>query len=303
MQIAVTGSSGLIGTALLAALRRAGHEAIPVVRPGQQRGGRRPALGPRARARSTRRASRGSTPSCTSPAPGSATSAGPPSRSSGSSRAGPAPPRCSPRRWPGSRRPPSVLVSGSAIGWYGDRGAEVLTEASPPPDRPDFLADVCRQWEAATAPAEAAGIRTVHVRTGIVLAPRGRGPPADAAAVPARPRRARSAPGEQYMSWIALDDEIGAIIHAITTRTSSGPLNATAPTPVTNAEFTAALGARAEATDVAPDAAPRVEARLRRRARGAPARRRASGSCPTGSRAPGTRSRTGIWSALRTMLG
>ena len=82
-------------------------------------------------------------------------------------------PRCSPRRSPGLDRSPAVLVSGSAIGWYGNRGAEILTEASPAPSGPDFLADVCRQWEAATAPAEAAGIRTVHLRTGIVLAAEG----------------------------------------------------------------------------------------------------------------------------------
>jgi hypothetical protein len=134
-----------------------------------------------------------------------------------------------------------VLVSGSAIGWYGNRGSEVLTEASPPPSGRDFLSDVCVQWEASTAPAEAAGIRTVHLRSGVVLAPEG--------GVLKRmllPFQlglgGRVGSGEQYMSWVALDDEIGAIVHALTNAEVSGPLNATAPTPVTNEEFTATLG-------------------------------------------------------------
>jgi uncharacterized protein (TIGR01777 family) len=139
-------------------------------------------------------------------------------------------------------RKPSVLVSGSAVGWYGGvRGDETLTEDSPPPQPPDFLADVCREWEAATAPAEDAGIRVVHLRTGIVLTPRG--------GVLKRmllPFRlglgGRTASGRQYMSWIALEDEVGAIRHAIDHDEMHGPMNATAPNPVTNAEFARALG-------------------------------------------------------------
>ena len=117
----------------------------------------------------------------------------------------------------------------------------MLTEASGPPQPLDFLADVCRQWEAATTPADAAGIRTVHLRSGIVLASEGGVLPR--MALPFKlGLGGRTGSGQQYMSWIGLTDEIGAILHAITTPEVSGPLNATAPTPVTNAEFTAALG-------------------------------------------------------------
>jgi uncharacterized protein (TIGR01777 family) len=149
-------------------------------------------------------------------------------------------------------RKPSVLVSGSAVGWYGGvRGAEALTEDSPPPEPPDFLSDVCREWEAATTPAEHAGIRVVHLRTGIVLTPRG--------GVLKRmllPFRlglgGRTASGRQYMSWITLDDEVGAIRHAITHEELRGPVNATAPNPVTNAEFARALGGAVHRPAVLP---------------------------------------------------
>lgn len=137
-------------------------------------------------------------------------------------------------------RKPSVLVSGSAVGWYGDRGPEELTEASPPPTESDLAADVCRRWEAATAPAEAAGIRTVHLRTGIVLAAHG-----GALGRMLPPFRlglgGRIGSGRQYMSWIALGDEVGAILHALSCEEFSGPLNASAPHPATNEEFTRTL--------------------------------------------------------------
>ena len=123
-----------------------------------------------------------------------------------------------------------MLVSGSAIGWYGDRGDEVLTESSPPPTDRDFLADVCVAWEAATAPAEAAGIRTVHLRTGIVLAHDGGA--LERCSLPFKlGLGGRIGSGKQYMSWIALDDEVGAILHAITTPSSAGPLNVTGADP------------------------------------------------------------------------
>lgn len=134
---------------------------------------------------------------------------------------------------------PAVLVSGSAVGYYGNRGDEVLTEESGPGD--DFTAEVVQAWEAATQPAEDAGIRVVKIRTGIVLAPHG--------GVLKRlllPFKlglgGRAGSGRQYMSWITLDDEVGAIVHAIGSDTLRGPVNLTAPDPVTNAEFTAALG-------------------------------------------------------------
>lgn len=139
----------------------------------------------------------------------------------------------------GLDRPPAVLVSGSAIGVYGDRGDEVLTESSALGD--DFLADVCRRWEAATAPAEAAGIRTAHIRTGIVLDPHGgalgKQLPAFKLGLGAKAGR-----GTQWFSWITLHDEVAAIRHLLTAEGVSGPVNLTAPNPVTNAEFTDALG-------------------------------------------------------------
>ena len=136
---------------------------------------------------------------------------------------------------------PKVFVSSSAIGWYGNRGDETLTEDSGPPSPDDFLANVCREWELATAPAEAAGIRTVHLRTGIVLSRSG-----GALASMLTPFKlglgGRLGSGRQYLSWIAIDDEVGAILHAIDTEKLSGPVNATAPNPVTNKEFTKTLG-------------------------------------------------------------
>lgn len=133
---------------------------------------------------------------------------------------------------------PKVLVSGSAIGWYGDRGDEVLTEASGPGT--GFLADVCRQWEAATGPASDAGARVVHLRTGIVLDPQG-GVLAKQLPLFRIGLGGRIGGGHQYMSWIAIDDEVGAIQHLLD-QDVEGPVNLTAPKPVTNREFTKALG-------------------------------------------------------------
>ncbi len=131
-------------------------------------------------------------------------------------------------------------MSGSAIGIYGDRGDEVLTETSPIGD--DFLADVCRRWEGATGAAEAAGIRTVHLRTGIVLDAHGgalgKQLPAFKLGLGAKAGR-----GTQWFSWISLADEVAAIRHLLTATEVRGPVNLTAPAPVTNAEFTDALGA------------------------------------------------------------
>jgi uncharacterized protein (TIGR01777 family) len=134
---------------------------------------------------------------------------------------------------------PSVLVSGSAIGFYGDRGDEELTEESVSGD--GFLADLVRRWEAATAPAEAAGVRVAHIRTGIVLSARG-GALKKQLPLFKLGLGGRLGSGRQYQSWIAIDDEIGAILHALSTDRISGPVNLTAPMPVTNREFTATLG-------------------------------------------------------------
>ena len=139
----------------------------------------------------------------------------------------------------GLSRPPNVLLSGSAVGYYGDRGAEAITETSAPGD--DFPARVCVAWEAATAPAEEAGIRVVHLRTGIVLAAHG-----GALQRMLLPFKlglgGRIGSGDQYMSWIALDDHVGAMRHLLSAESVRGAANLTAPNPATNVEFTKALG-------------------------------------------------------------
>jgi len=133
---------------------------------------------------------------------------------------------------------PQVFVCGSAIGYYGSRGDEVLREKSAP--GADFLAEVCRDWEAAAAPAAAAGIRTVQVRTGIVLSANG-----GALAKMLTPFRVgaggRIGGGRQWMSWIDLQDMVGAIHHILRTDLVQGPVNMVAPRPVTNSEFTRTL--------------------------------------------------------------
>jgi len=139
-------------------------------------------------------------------------------------------------------RPPRVLVSASAVGIYGNRGDEVLTESSAPPaSGSDFLVDVAQEWEAATEPARIAGVRVVRLRSGLVLSPGGgvlgRMLPAFRMGV-----GGPLGSGRQWMSWISIDDCIGAIHHALMTEGLSGPVNATAPNPVTNQEFAATLG-------------------------------------------------------------
>jgi uncharacterized protein (TIGR01777 family) len=139
----------------------------------------------------------------------------------------------------GLQEKPKVLVSASATGFYGNRGAEKLVEESASGD--DFLSEVCREWEKATLPASQAGIRVVNLRIGIVLAAEG-----GALQKMLTPFKmgvgGKVGSGEQYMSWITLGDLIGVIKHAITNERVRGPVNAVAPNAVTNAEFTKALG-------------------------------------------------------------
>ena len=135
-------------------------------------------------------------------------------------------------------RPPEVLVSASAIGIYGDRGDEVLDEHSVAGE--GFLADVCRQWEAATEPAQQRGIRVVRLRFGMILSPRG-GALATMLPVFKYGAGGQVGSGRQYMSWISVDDALGAIHHALVTEAMAGPANAVAPEPATNAEFTRTL--------------------------------------------------------------
>ena len=137
-------------------------------------------------------------------------------------------------------RPPSVLLSGSAIGFYGSRGDDVLTEVSAPGD--DFLARLVADWEGAAAPAVDAGIRTAFLRTGLVLA--GHGGILPRLALPFRFFvGGRLGSGRQWMSWVTLEDEVGAIRFLLDRTDISGPVNVVAPEPVTNAELAKALGA------------------------------------------------------------
>lgn len=133
---------------------------------------------------------------------------------------------------------PSVLVSGSAIGYYGLRGDEQLTETSS--RGTGFLADVVEAWEGAAAPAVEAGIRTVFLRSGIVLSSSG-GTLAKLLPLFKLGLGGRLGPGTQWWSWVALEDEVGLILHALSTPEVAGPMNAVSPGAVTNAELTSTL--------------------------------------------------------------
>lgn len=241
MDVAVTGSSGLIGTALRAALERAGHRVLRMVR---------------------------SQPAATAgeadalhwdPATGAIDAGGLEgigavvNLAGGSSVA---------KRWNTTQKarfrdsrvnsttllaetlaklanPPGVLLSASAVGIYGDRGDEILTEESRPGD--GFLADLGRAWETATEPAQQAGIRVTHLRTAMVLAGHGGGLQ-NLLPLFKLGLGGKLGSGSQWMSWIALEDEAGAIVHLLSDDAPAGPVNLTAPNPATNADFTKALG-------------------------------------------------------------
>ena len=237
MDVAVTGSHGFIGSALLPALTRAGHRPVRIVR----------------------RQAAGDDELTWDPEAGTIDADGLEGIGGVVHLAGAG---IGDKRWTDARkrlilesrtkgtdllartlagltRPPSALVSASAIGYYGNRADEPLDEQSAPGN--DFVARVCVQWEAATAPAVDAGIRVARVRSGIVLGREG--------GVLSRlmlPFRlglgGRIASGRQYMSWISIDDEVRAILHALTHDQVAGPVNLTGPAPVTNDEFTKTLG-------------------------------------------------------------
>ena len=139
----------------------------------------------------------------------------------------------------GLPQPPKVLVCASAIGYYGHRGEEVLREDARPGT--GFLADVCQEWEAAAEPARQKGIRVVHLRIGVVLSAAG-----GALAKMLTPFKlgvgGKLGSGRQYMSWVSLDDLVGIIQFALTTDALAGRVNAVSPNPVTNLQFTRTLG-------------------------------------------------------------
>jgi uncharacterized protein (TIGR01777 family) len=135
-------------------------------------------------------------------------------------------------------QPPRVFISASAVGFYGNRGEEILREDSPPGE--GFAAEICRQWEDATQPAAQAGIRTAQMRIGVVMS-------ADGGALPEMltPFRlclgGRLGNGRQWWTWVSVRDVVGAIQHVLDHESLSGPVNTVAPNPVTNAEFTRIL--------------------------------------------------------------
>ena len=135
--------------------------------------------------------------------------------------------------------PPKTLICASAIGFYGNRGTEILTESSPAGT--GFLADLCRDWEMLAEPARQLGIRVVHLRIGVVLSPKG-GALAKMLTLFQLGLGGVVGSGRQYWSWVAIDDVIGAIRHCLERADVSGPVNVVSPNPVTNFEFTKTLG-------------------------------------------------------------
>ncbi len=239
--VAVTGSTGLVGAALTVALARGGHRVVRLVRSG---------TATRAPGEHTVRwdPGRGTIDAAGLEGVDAVVHLAGESIASGrwtaakrlrirDSRVGAT--RVLAEALAGLERPPATLVAASAVGYYGDRGDEVLREESAPGG--GFLADVCREWEAAAAPAARRGLRVVHMRIGMVLAATGG---ALAALLPPF-RLGLGGPvgsGRQWMSWISLDDLVRAILHALATASLAGPINAVAPAPVTNREFARTLG-------------------------------------------------------------
>lgn len=248
-RIAVTGAAGLIGSALSASLRADGHEVVRLIRRQSAAGAALPAPGAAVPVWDPEAAGGGLDPHALAAIDAVVHLAG----------AG-----IADKRWTAARKAeirgsrirgtralatglaqlrergqgPAVLLCASAIGWYGDTGGRDVDETAPA--GPGFLADLVRDWEAAAQPARDAGIRTVHLRSGLVLAPGG-GTLGKLVPVFKAGLGARLGPGTQYMSWISLADEVGAIRFLLGQAGISGPVNLTAPAPVTNAAFTAAL--------------------------------------------------------------
>ncbi len=135
--------------------------------------------------------------------------------------------------------PPRVMVSASATGYYGDRGTELLREESAPGN--NFLAALCQEWEAAADPAREAGVRVLHPRFGLVLSPQG-GALGTTLPIFKLGGGGRIGSGRQYWPWIAIDDVVGSILHALKTDSLEGPVNISVPDPPTNAQYTRILG-------------------------------------------------------------
>lgn len=237
MKFVISGATGLIGTALAARVARGGHEIVPLVRrpprPGEHAIRWDPAAG------TIDRAALEGCDVVVQLAGESVLGRWTPAKKRRIRESRVAGTRLVSEAIAGLARRPRVLLAASAVGYYGDRGAEELTEVSAPGT--DFLAQVARDWEAATAPAARAGVRVVNLRFGIVLSAAGG---ALAKMLPAF-RLGLGGPigkGAQYFSWVALDDVLGAMLHALATESVAGPVNVTAPHAVTNLDFARALG-------------------------------------------------------------
>lgn len=260
MKIAITGSSGLIGTAVARHLTGGGHQVLRLVRrppkaADEVQWNPRPAAGGAVAAPAAGGAAGPAAAPAAQPASAALEGvdavinlAGAPIASSRWTDARKHEIRAS--RVDGTRalasllaglgRRPAVLLSGSAIGFYGDTGDRAVTESAP--SGHGFIPGVVRDWEAATGAAEQAGIRVVHLRTGIVLGGSG-GILGKLVPLFRLGLGARLGSGSQYMSWIALADVVGAIGFLLEKPDVAGPVNLTTPHPVTNAKFTAALAA------------------------------------------------------------
>jgi uncharacterized protein (TIGR01777 family) len=256
MRVAVTGSSGLIGTALVAGLRADGHEVLRLVRggpagqdavlwdPGAEQGGLDP------------RSLDGVTAVVHLAGAGIADKRWTPgyraeireSRVKGT--------RALVRALAAMTTPPGVLLSGSAIGWYGDTGGREVTESAPAGR--GFLPELVRDWEAAAAEAAPAGIRVVTLRSGIVLSRSG-GMLGRLLPLFRTGLGGRIGSGRQVMSWIGLSDWVAAARFLLGRADITGPVNMTTPNPVSNAEFTSALAAAVHRPAVLPVPVPALK--------------------------------------------
>jgi hypothetical protein len=239
MRVAITGSTGLVGSEVVTVLSAAGHDVVRLVR-------RVPAPGEKAVLR-------------WDPMKGEVDAAGLEGLDAVVHLAGE---NIASGRWNAARkaairdsrvigtrllcealaglaRPPKTIVCASAIGYYGDAGEDALTEESPA--GPGFLPEVCREWEAASGPAARKGIRVVVLRIGVVLSPNG-GALSRMLPLFRKGLGGVIGSGRQFVSWVALDDLPLIILHALQCGFLRGPVNAVAPRPVTNREFTEALG-------------------------------------------------------------